>query len=287
MSAPFINRSCGWQPSVQQSELHYYLPPSASSPAVDAGKLLTSDDHRDTQRLPIHNIRGCEHEFNVDHNGFCLVRHTSALKTFDDHNRICQQYYPEVEALLKQEFPAATEILLHPYVIRGAPDPRRPFYSPSTSSAPTNRPPPRVHVDFTPSSALAATAAAVPVFKPSTISFRRSISLHVWRPIHNPVFRDALCVVDGSTVSSSDLVTVPKPDGGEMIFVKAAPQRHKWFWLSEQTPDEVWIIKLSDSDEGKAGVVPSAPHSSFKPWGSEVGEVPVRRSIEVSALVVF
>ncbi|KAF8133758.1 hypothetical protein EV363DRAFT_1416121 [Boletus edulis] len=56
---------------------------------------------------------------------------------------------------------------------------------------------------------------------------------------------------------------------------------HKWYYLSDQTPDEVTLIKCFDSDVDKARLTPhSAFHDSTSP-----PDAPQRQSIEVRALV--
>lgn len=67
---------------------------------------------------------------------------------------------------------------------------------------------------------------------------------------------------------------------GETFTVRPNPD-HRWFYLSEQTPREVLLIKCFDSKvDGRARRV---PHSAFVDEANE-GESP-RESIEVRALV--
>lgn len=56
---------------------------------------------------------------------------------------------------------------------------------------------------------------------------------------------------------------------------------HKWYYLSDQTPDEVMLLKCFDSDTDKARL---APHSAFQDLTSP-SDAPHRQSIEVRALV--
>ena len=92
-----------------------------------------------------------------------------------------------------------------------------------------------------------------------------------------------LGVADATSVPDSDLVPVQLiyPDRvGETYTVRPNPD-HRWFYLSEQTPREVLLIKCFDSKvDGRARRV---PHSAFVDEANE-GESP-RESIEVRALV--
>ena len=56
---------------------------------------------------------------------------------------------------------------------------------------------------------------------------------------------------------------------------------HKWYFLSDQRPDEVILIKCYDSDEKVARLT---PHTAFEDNGSP-SEAPKRQSIEVRVLV--
>ena len=56
---------------------------------------------------------------------------------------------------------------------------------------------------------------------------------------------------------------------------------HKWYYLSNQTPEEVTLIKCYDSEEDRARLT---PHSAFLD-SSSPKDAPHRESIEVRALV--
>lgn len=71
----------------------------------------------------------------------------------------------------------------------------------------------------------------------------------------------------------------PDREGG-VCSVKHNPG-HKWYYLSDQTPDEVTLIKCFDSDTDKARLT---PHSAFSDKTSPV-DAPQRQSVEVRALV--
>lgn len=120
--------------------------------------------------------------------------------------------------------------------------------------------------------------------------------------------RDPLGFCDGSTVDREDLVPLPRvyPDGreGENVLVMAPTagrQRgregetavHDWYWIEEQRPEEVVVLKLFDSEE----VVPGGhgagekrctqtPHASFGLEGGEEVLEP-RESVEVRVVVCF
>ena len=112
--------------------------------------------------------------------------------------------------------------------------------------------------------------------------------INVWRPIGHPVAHKPLAVADWRTLDpSNDLVPVrfiyPHREGGTFS-VKYNPQL-RWSYLSNQTPEEVTLIKCFDSeaerDKGKARLT---PHSAFVD-ASSLASAPPRQSIEVRCLV--
>lgn len=108
--------------------------------------------------------------------------------------------------------------------------------------------------------------------------------INVWRPIGHPVAHKPLAVSDWRSLDPvHDLVPVrfiyPHREGGTYV-VRYNP-RHRWHYLSNQTPEEVTLIKCYDSLEDKARLT---PHSAFVD-ASSPKTAPHRESIEVRALV--
>jgi hypothetical protein len=71
----------------------------------------------------------------------------------------------------------------------------------------------------------------------------------VWRPINHPVEDMPLAVCDGSTVRQGDLVETDHVRssyiGSTMYLID--DERHRWHYVSKQTPDEVLVFKNFDS----------------------------------------
>lgn len=75
----------------------------------------------------------------------------------------------------------------------------------------------------------------------------------------------------------------PEPEGG--MYNLRFNEAHKWFYLSDQTPEEVTLIKCCDSDmEENPDVAVASPHTSFVDTRSPP-DAPRRQSIEVRCLV--
>lgn len=105
--------------------------------------------------------------------------------------------------------------------------------------------------------------------------------VQVWRPIKT-VRKDPLAVADSRSVPDADLVAAriiyPREEKESWTILPGGS--HRWYYLREQRPDEVLLIKCFDSDEA---VARRAPHSAFVDPAHE-GDEP-RESIEARALV--
>jgi hypothetical protein len=107
-----------------------------------------------------------------------------------------------------------------------------------------------------------------------------------------------LAVCDGSTMCEDDLVEcdqVRRKFFGATNYAQYNEQQ-KWYFLSNQQPDEAFLFKIFDSSsnvhassttldlEGQMLTLPGCPHVSFK-HPSCPGDALPRKSIEVRALV--
>lgn len=117
----------------------------------------------------------------------------------------------------------------------------------------------------------------------------------VWRPL-KPVHRDPLVFSDATTVASEDMVPMAfRQPGFDQEFLTTAyvlkpspkTEQQKWYWLPKQRPDEVVIIKFTDTEAQNdgSGICAGIPHGSAQIDGTECHEV--RESIEVRVLAVW
>lgn len=120
---------------------------------------------------------------------------------------------------------------------------------------------------------------------------------NVWRPIHKVVTRDPLGVCDARSVDAErDLVPMvaglPGKGSGTFENVSARggfetwdvchSEKHRWYYCSGLSPEEVLLIKCFHSaNNGRAKAV---PHSAFL-FPGQSG--PARESIEVRSLVFW
>lgn len=73
--------------------------------------------YADRQRS-VENIRGRENEFGVDVSGFAVHNSPAKEKAFTDDAVVREQYYPEVESLLKEKLPGVKKVVIFDHTIR-------------------------------------------------------------------------------------------------------------------------------------------------------------------------
>jgi hypothetical protein len=150
----------------------------------------------------------------------------------------------------------------------------------------------RLHVDQSFDGAVRVLRANLPAEEVSRLSKTRWAIVTVWRPVYGPVKRDPLAVCDARSIDvERDLVPVVgryfiKESGTYEDVVETwgirFGEKHKWWYCSGMTPDEVLLIKCFDSKtDGRARAV---PHGAFELPG-QVG--PARESVEVRCLLFW
>lgn len=179
-------------------------------------------------------------------------------------------------ANLNENSTGADRIFIFDHTIR-----RRPAGSPDGGPA-LRGPVQQVHIDQTYKASLSRVSHHLPGEADELLKGRVQI-INVWRPI-TTVERDPLAVADAHSVPESDLVTrglIYPTRNGETFSVKHN-LKHRWYYRSGLTPEQVLLIKCFDSKtDGRARRV---PHTAFVD-PSAPSDAPTRESIEVRALV--
>jgi len=147
----------------------------------------------------------------------------------------------------------------------------------------------RVHIDQSYAAAPDRVLYHLPAEADKLLAGRYQI-INVWRPIKT-IRRDPLGIAAANSVHDDELVPIKlvyPHRVGETYGVRPAGAHrtdggHQWHYLSEQTPEEVMLIKCFDSKvDGRARRV---PHSAFV--DEEFGDAEPRESIEVRTLVFY
>ncbi|KAH9851521.1 hypothetical protein C2E23DRAFT_732628 [Lenzites betulinus] len=257
-----------YAPIGEEAPYQYVQEPPEGRPSNNIGT--------DPQPVLVHDARGHEADFSLDQNGFQYVKWPSVESAFDDDERIKEKYYPEVEEILRT-VAGAKRVFIFDHTIRRKPNPEA-VGKPSDNRGPVER----VHIDQTYQASLNRVSYHLPEDAERLLKSRVRI-INVWRPIHHPVAHKPLAVSDWRFLDAQDLVPVrfiyPHREGSTYS-VRYNPN-HRWYYLSDQTPEEVTLIKCFDSEEDRARLT---PHSAFLD-ATAPKDAPHRESIEVRALV--
>jgi len=251
--------------------------------------------------VSVYDLRGQEAQTHIDTTGFQAFTEPSSVPgefiLSSSDAEIEKVYYPEVEALIKK-YTGASRVVFFDHTIRRAQAVH------STETDPAHRQPVlRAHVDQTPVSAHRRVARHVNPPQP----YKRFQLINVWRPLVNTVYDYPLAVCDFNTVDViEDLVPTtllypPPTPNGETYSVKFSPN-HRWYYWSEMTPDDVFLLKCYDSasralttvkasaaevqEDQLRDVAGVTPHTAF--FDEEGAKKGIKRqSIEVRALVFY
>lgn len=108
--------------------------------------------------------------------------------------------------------------------------------------------------------------------------------INLWRPLVPTVTSQPLALCDRRSVRASDWEEVEKLQTQwveESMYLRRNPE-HQWFWISNQTRDEVTAFVVWDSLDPD-NVAASVPHCSFRLPDQETSGMP-RESIEIRYL---
>ena len=231
--------------------------------------------------VPISDMREIADTLSVDHEGFELLRHTTAVEDLYDDVAIEKVYYPEIEALLRRRFGASQVVIFD--VTRRADDGTG-AQNPDGRRGPATR----LHVDYTAKSGPQRAKDILGEEEAArlTASGARIIQINVWRPIRGPVERSPLALADASSVRQEELIATDQifPDRVGEIYNLAHAASQRWYYAPRMTEDEVLLIKGWDSlDDGRARFT---PHAAFN-FPETREDAPARESIEVRTFVVI
>ncbi|XP_035701116.1 hydroxylase/desaturase CTB9 [Folsomia candida] len=264
------------------------------------GNKITNAEN-DPISTTIHDLRGVEHNFSLDKNGFQAIFSPTSVPSntlLSGGDVLKTVYYPEVEKLL-MEVTGADKAVAFDHTIR---------QSQVNSETWLHRlPVMRAHVDQTPKSAWGRIA----LHSPEVQSFYRFQIINVWRPIVNIVYDYPLTMADFRSLNLHvDLM--PTDLRYPEVWVKDKEtysvkwnRSHAWYYWSCMTPDEVLMAKCYDSasqrlaeayplplergnrnlycSESVAGL---APHTAFYDEKASM-KGSGRKSIEIRTLVFY
>jgi hypothetical protein len=245
--------------------------------AVPGSADTRSSSTLDPHRVTIRNGRPQADQFILDRNGFRFVRHDTKVANFYDEDEVRRVYYPEMEALVKQES-GASRVVVFDHTLRTADDELR-------EAQKIREVVRRVHNDYTEWSAPQRVRDILPDEADALLS-RRFAIIQVWRPIRHPVETFPLGIADAQSLSPEDLVVSERraPTRVGQTYAVTHNPEHRWFWFPRQRRDEAIVFKVYDSL--KDGRARWTAHTAFDDPTSPANARP-RESIEIRTFAFF
>ena len=231
----------------------------------------------ETRRMRIENGRTCGEDFTLPTHGFRFLAQTPAIDNFFDEEEILRVYYPETEALIKEQS-GAKRVYVFDHTLRTADESK-------LAERWIRNPVHGVHNDYTERSALQRVRDFLPDEADELLKHRFGI-VQTWRPINKPVESEPLALIDGSTIPEVGFIPYQrryKERTGETYHIAYSPE-HRWYYFPQMTRDEIIVFKVFDTDPS-AGVRFTA-HSAFSDPTSPP-DAGIRESIEMRALVFY
>ncbi|HTV78757.1 MAG TPA: CmcJ/NvfI family oxidoreductase [Steroidobacteraceae bacterium] len=199
----------------------------------------------DEHEVLVTDLRTVSAPPSIEHNGFRLLQHRTAVKDLHDAREVERTYYPEAVELAKRLNNATHAIAFGAVARSDRPDSsngRLPAYG--------------AHVDY-------GRRTIEDIGRPMLGAqadywfSRRVVLMNLWRPI-STVQRTPLALCDAATVQAEDLHDseirggLDDPNRPPLYgYNLSYSQRHRWYYTSRMQPDELYAFKLYDSDAGQ------------------------------------
>ncbi|MCH8925483.1 MAG: methyltransferase [Proteobacteria bacterium] len=233
--------------------------------------------HED-RSVAIHDGRAAAEPFDLDREGFALVRHDTAVTDFYDDAEIETVYEAEVERLVKA-VTGASRVVVFDHT-------RRTDSAALREEKGIREPAGNVHNDYTARSAPQRVRDLLPAGEAEALLQRRFAIVNVWRPIRGPVRTAPLALCDARSVAPEDLIAAErraKDRVGEIQQAVFNPA-HRWTYFPNMERHEAVLIKVYDSaEDGRARFT---IHTAFDDPTSPP-DAPPRESIETRTFVFF
>jgi hypothetical protein len=256
-----------------------YLLDTGVMPSVYSGgpgsTVVRNASTHDPHRVTMHDGRG--KEFMLDRDGFRFRHHDTKVVNFFDEDEIRRVYYPEMEALVKEES-GCSRVVVFDHTLRTADDDDREHRK-------IREPVARVHNDYTEWSGPQRVRDLLPQEAEALLQRRFEI-VQVWRPIRHPVETFPLAICDAKTLSDKDLVVSERryPNRVGQTYAITYNPDHVWYWFPRMRREEALVFKVYDSL--KDGRARWTAHTAFNLPNVPPNARP-RESIEIRTLAFF
>ncbi|KAF2191376.1 hypothetical protein K469DRAFT_370108 [Zopfia rhizophila CBS 207.26] len=246
-------------------------------------------------RIEVSDVREREDSFTLLQHGFQFTRHffsvlisTSDFQAENLGTGIVKNYLDEVIALVKAETNASKVVLFDWRIRTSAPQAHAVEDDQVSDRSEFLAPASIAHSDYSYDGGLARFKRQLSSdeIKEYNLDDWHIRIINVWRPLVDKVYDAPLAFCDRRSVSQEDLLEEDKvhPTHWEEGLYLLHRDHHKWYWLSEQTRDEVAMFLTWDSAEIDSSVIPVCPpHASFRDESAS-RKGPPRESVEVRLL---
>jgi hypothetical protein len=228
-------------------------------------------------RMSVYDGRAIVNRLSLEREGFIFVKHETKVKDFFDEAEVRSVYYPETEQLVK-EHSGAKRVVVFDHTLRSADSAMR---EAKQISGPVRN----AHNDYTEWSGPQRVRDLLPDEAEELLK-RRFAVVQTWRPIRNPVEREALAIADARSIGTKELIPSSRvyPDRvGEVYHCTFNPD-HRWYYFPRMQRNEAMVFKCFDSM--KDGRARWTAHCAFDdPAGRP--DAPPRESIEMRTLAFF
>ncbi len=283
-----------------ETEINYLLPgPDINRRFVSAGVEMNTGTYGPF-KVTVRDGRAIKRHFTLDTHGFVLADNTSAVTDFFDKDEVDRLYPNEVAEGVKA-LTGASFVAPMGWMIRNSGDMSR-FKRPAgpyVHAGGIQPPAGEAHIDTEPSRADRQARAIYERFRPGGPGYKRFIYSSFWRTFSEPPQDCPLAVCDHRSVGDEEgvpnvLYIVDKMPVGDAMFAPMPDAdnpaaaifrynpKHRWWYFSGMTRDEVILLKFHDSDHSVAW---RTPHTAF--WDSSFPDRKERSSIECRSVAFF
>lgn len=271
------------QPGAVEATLQYLADDEGLAVYVataGGGEVAPHEGNYLMQSVTVQDGRGREPDFDLEREGFVLLKHRSAVLDFYDDRQIDSVYDSEIQALVRERT-GAHQVEIFDHTRRATSDEVR-------KARMIREPASIVHNDYSPGSGPRRLRDHYPddPDRVEALLARRFAIVNVWRPIRGPVQNYALAFCDASSVGTEDLVAVKRmaQDRIGEIQLSLYSSGHRWYYFPAMQVDELLMFKTYDSEtDGRARFT---PHTSFADPAA-AKDAAARESIETRCFVFF
>ena len=264
-----------------RAELQYVQPPAdrlfSYTYEPPPGRPL-SNAVSDPVKVAIKDARPIRAALTLDHEGFTLVRHRSAVADFHDDAQVATTGHAEA-ARIVEAATGASRVVVFDHTWR-----RRSTGKADQAPAGARPQATRVHNDYTEASGPQRVRDLMGDEAQALLQ-KRFAFINVWRPIIHPANDWPLAVCDARSVEPEQLAATELiyPDRSGEVFAAIHNPAHRWFYFPDMQLDEVMLIKCYDS---RRDVARFTLHTAFADPKTPA-DAPPRESMEFRTIAFF